>query len=115
MKISEAITMLDRQKVNTFDTEEKLGWINELEWRIKREIIDTHEQGELYPFDGYAGEESLEQQLLAPAPWDMVYVRWMEAMIDYRNGESERYENSRILSTRPMRILRRGITGPTSL
>lgn len=32
--------------------------------------------------------------LTAPAPYDEVYLRWLEAQIDYANGEIERYNNS---------------------
>ena len=97
MKISEVIAKLDGLKPNAFTLEDKIGWINELEWRIKREIVDTHEVTETVEFDGYAGEESMEQVLIAPAPWDIVYLRWLECMVDYYNGESTRFANSRIL------------------
>lgn len=97
MKISEVIAKLDSLKPNAFAMEDKIGWINELEWRIKREIVDTHEVIEPVEFDGYSGEESLEQVLIAPAPWDNVYLRWLECMVDYYNGESARFVNSRIL------------------
>lgn len=97
MKISEVIAKLDGLKPNAFALEDKIGWINELEWRIKREIVDTHDVAEPVEFDGYAGEESVEQVLIAPAPWDNVYLRWLECMVDYYNGESTRFANSRIL------------------
>lgn len=97
MKISEVIAKLDSLKPNAFAMEDKIGWINELEGRIKKEIVDTHEAAEPVEFDGYAGEESLEQVLIAPAPWDNVYLRWLECMVDYYNGESARFANSRIL------------------
>lgn len=97
MKISEVIAKLDGLKPNAFALEDKIGWINELEWRIKKEIVDTHEVTEPVEFDGYAGEESMEQVLIAPAPWDIVYLRWLECMVDYYNGESARFANSRIL------------------
>ena len=97
MKISEVIAKLDGLKPNAFTLEDKIGWIDELEWRIKRKIVDTHEVIEPVEFDGYAGEESMEQVLIAPAPWDIVYLRWLECMVDYYNGESARFANSRIL------------------
>ena len=97
MKISEVIAKLDSLKPNAFAMEDKIGWINELEWRIKKEIVDTHEIVEPVDFDGYSGEESLEQVVIAQAPWDNVYLRWLECMVDYYNGESARLANSRIL------------------
>lgn len=97
MKISEVIARVDSLKDNVFGPEQKIEWINELEWRIKNTIVDNYEGREEVLFDGYRAEESMDETLIAPAPWDMVYVRWMEAMIDYYNGESDRYENSRTL------------------
>lgn len=94
MKISEAISQVDSLKSNAYGQEDKLRWLSELDWRIKREIIDTHEGGGETPFYGYTGETSLETELLAPAPYDILYVRWMEAMIDYHNGELRKYGNS---------------------
>ena len=35
-----------------------------------------------------------KRHLTAPAPYDEVYLRWLEAQIDYANGEIERYNNS---------------------
>lgn len=97
MKISEAISRLDSLKSNTFGQEEKVQWLSELDWRVKREIIDTHEGWEDIPFDGYQGSEPLETELLVRAPWDAVYLRWMEAMVDYHNGELDKYKNSHAL------------------
>lgn len=97
MKICEAIAMVDGLRDNVFSPEQKLGWINELEWRIRRTLVDTHAGKEECSFNGYDANDSMEQTMIAPAPWDMAYVRWLEAMIDYYNGESERYENSMML------------------
>ena len=36
----------------------------------------------------------METELLVPAPWDEMYLRWLEARIDYANAEYTRYNNS---------------------
>jgi hypothetical protein len=36
----------------------------------------------------------LSTVLLVPAPYDDVYLRWLEARIDYANGEYGKYNNS---------------------
>lgn len=94
MTIGEAISSLDSTKSNAFGTSEKINWLSELDWRIKREIIDTHEGGDMIPFEGYGQDIDPETVLLADAPWDTLYLRYLEAMVDYHNGETAKYANS---------------------
>lgn len=59
-----------------------------------RDIIETHEDAEQVKFNGYDSNTSLDTELIAPAPYDEMYVRWLEAQIDYANGEIGKYNNS---------------------
>lgn len=59
--------------------------INEIEWRIKREIIDVHEGSEKHPFDGYDSTET-EVKLIAPAPYSELYIKWVIYKIDVANN-----------------------------
>ena len=45
-------------------------------------------------FTGYDDSTDMNTELLIPAPFDEVYLRWMEAQIDYHNGEYGKYNNS---------------------
>lgn len=45
-------------------------------------------------FAGYTEDTSGETVLLVPEPFDQMYLRWMEAQIDYHNGEYARYNNA---------------------
>jgi hypothetical protein len=63
---------------------------------VKNEIIDTHEGGEDVQFTGYNDETLLTTELLIPAPYDEVYIRYLEMQIDYANGEFGKYNNSTI-------------------
>lgn len=94
MTIIEAITSLDAHKRNTYSQEDKVKWLSRLDSMAKRLVIDTHEGGEETAFDGYGDETDLHTVLLIPAPFDEVYLRWMEAQIDYANGEYDRYNNA---------------------
>lgn len=94
MTLKEAIDRLDAAKPNTFDEAEKTAWLSALDGMVKLEVIDTHEGGELVSFEGYGPETSGGTVLLIPPPYDTVYLRWLEARIDYANGESDRYNNS---------------------
>ena len=94
MKIIEAITKIDSLKHNTYSEMDKVGWLSRLDHMVKKHIIDTHEGGEEVTFTGYDDSTNLQTELLVPAPYDEVYLRWMEAQIDYYNGEYERYNNA---------------------
>ena len=95
MKIIEAINKVDELKFNTFSQEQKVGWLARLDQMVKTQIIDTHEGGEDISFAGYDSETDLHStELLIPAPFDEVYLRWMEAQIDYYNGEINKYNIS---------------------
>ena len=97
MTIAEAISKVDTLKPNTYTIEDKLGWLSTLDTRVMTQIIETHELDEPIYFYGYDDPEDLEIDLLVPAPYDEMYLRWLEAMIDYHNSEDERYNNAIIL------------------
>lgn len=97
MTIAEAITKVDTLKPNTYTIEDKLGWLSTLDTRIMTQIIEAHELDQPIYFYGYDDPEDLEIDLLVPAPYDEMYLRWLEAMIDYHNSEDERYNNAIIL------------------
>lgn len=97
MTIAEAISKVDTLKPNTYSIEDKLGWLSTLDTRVMTQIIETHELDVPIYFYGYDDPEDLEIDLLVPAPYDEMYLRWLEAMIDYHNSEDERYNNAIIL------------------
>lgn len=93
MTIIEAINRTDALKFNNFTQQEKVAWLSILDGKIKNEVIDTHE-GEEVDFIGYDSTTPLNTVLLAPTPYDELYIRWIEAQIDYFNGEIGKYNNS---------------------
>lgn len=97
MTIIEAINHIDSLKPNSYAQPDKILWLSNLDGIIKNEIIDTHEGSENVTFDGYDAETALDTVLLVPAPYDDVYIKWLEAQIDYANGETNRYMNSMIM------------------
>ena len=94
MTIMDAIYRLDELKPNRYDQSEKIKWLSSLDGLIKSEIIDTHEGGENVVFNGYDENSDISTVLLVPAPYDDIYLRWLEAQIDYANGEYGKYNNS---------------------
>ena len=97
MKIIEAINRIDSLKHNTYSQNDKVAWLSRLDSLVKRLIIDTHEGGENVTFTGYDDRTDPETELLVPAPFDEMYLRWLEAQIDYHNSEDDRYNNAIIL------------------
>lgn len=94
MTILEVINRVDTTKPNSYTQAEKVDWLSTLDGIIKKEIIDTHEGGEAIVFEGYTPDTSLDTELLVPAPYDEIYIRWLESRIDYANGEYGKYNNS---------------------
>lgn len=93
MKIIEAINRIDSLKHNTYSQLDKVGWLSEVDMDVKRNIIDTHEGGSA-EFAGYGEDTDLKTELLIPAPYDKAYLLWLEAWIDYYNGEYDKYNNA---------------------
>lgn len=94
MKIIDAINKINSLKPNSYNDTEKIDWLSTLDGMIKREIIDTHDGGESFSFSGYNYGTSTETELLVPAPYDDIYVCWLESKINYYNGEYTKYNNS---------------------
>ena len=94
MTIIEAINKLDKLKPNNYSQLEKIWWLSDLDGIIKAEIIDTHEGGEGVTFNGYDDTTPLDTKLLVPIPHEEIYIRWLEAKIDYANAEFGKYNNT---------------------
>lgn len=97
MTIQEAIERTDELKFNTYSTAEKILWLSRLDWDIARNILDTHQGREGFGFFGYDQDTDPETVLLAPQPYDQMYLRYLESQIDYHNGENARYNVSSML------------------
>ena len=97
MTIAEVISKVDALKPNTYTPDDKIDWLSTLDARVKSKIIDAHEGGENITFTGYDGLVDQDTELLVPAPYDEMYLRWLEAQIDYHNSEDGRYNNAIVL------------------
>ena len=97
MTIAEVISKVDALKPNNYTPEDKVGWLSTLDARVKTQIIDAHEHCGCVCFYGYDSVLDQETQLLVDAPYDEMYLRWLEAMIDYHNSDDDRYNNAIIL------------------
>jgi hypothetical protein len=94
MTIFDAINRIDAIKPNSLTQLEKIRALSTLDGIIKDSIIDTHEGSENVVFAEYTQETALTTELLVPAPYDVIYLYWLESTIDYWNGETGKYNNS---------------------
>lgn len=97
MTIIEAINRIDSLKPNSYSTEDKIAWLSIVDGEVKENIINTHEGSDKVTFNGYTENTPLDTVLLVPAPYDDIYIKWLEAQIDYANGETKRFNNSIIM------------------
>lgn len=97
MTIIEAIHTIDSLKHNTYSKNDKIRWLSKLDSMAKRLVIDTHEGGSGVFFTGYNADTDLNTSMLIPEPFDDAYLRWLEAQIDYANGEYKKYNNSIVM------------------
>lgn len=94
MKIIDAINKIDAMKPNVYPQEDKIAWLSALDGMIKRDVIDRHEGWEQVPFTGYDTSTPLDTEMIVGAPYEELYVTWLESKIDYANGEYVKYNNS---------------------
>ena len=94
MKIIEAISNLDSLKQNTYTQDDKIRWLSTVDETVKKEIIDHCVGADQVSFSGYTTDTDVNTVLLIPAPYDEAYLFWMEAKIDYANGEYGKYNNA---------------------
>ena len=94
MTIHNAINSIDELMHNPYTQENKVTWLSRVDTMVKKLVIDTHDGGENVSFSGYYEDTDLETVLLIPEPFDEAYLRWMEAQIDYHNGEYNKYNNA---------------------
>ena len=96
MTLTEAIYHIDTLKHNTCTQLEKRAWLSQLDAMVRNLVLDTHE-GAFAPFYGYTGQTPGDTQLLIPDDFFPVYRYWLEAQIDYANGELVRFNNASAL------------------
>lgn len=99
MTISEALSRVDGLKHNTYTREEKLGWLSQLDTMILQQVLCSQTPATA-PCTSYGPDTDPNTVLLAESPFDEMYLRFMEAQMDYHNGEYSRYNNAILLFNR---------------
>ena len=90
MTIRECIEYVDDVKPNAFTEEQKVRWLNEVEGRVQSKVF-------LFGPDNitkYKWPENADTELFVKEPYDEIYYEYLQAKIDYQNGEYDKYANS---------------------
>ena len=74
--------------------DEQIAALSTLDGRIKNEIIDTHEGGEGVKYTPYKADVSRDTVLIAPHPYDVLYIYFLNANEALKREEPERYNNA---------------------
>lgn len=95
MTVQECIDIVDNVKPNQYSKEDKVGWLSFVDGIIINDVLKTHEdyRGQYDDFTGYNPERT-DIGLVAPPPYDRLYVAFLKMKIDEENGETARYNNS---------------------
>lgn len=88
MKINKAIETLDELRPNAYDEVLKTEWLSQLDGQFARETLKDSE------FAGYSYPDDANTELLIPAPYDGLYIYYLQAMLDYQNREYGNYLNT---------------------
>lgn len=87
MKCYDAVRWVDEKQHNVYSLEDKLLWLRQVE----------EQADQLRQRCGLKAENVIpepETELSVPAPFDQLYLRWLEAQIDYTNQEFLKYNNA---------------------
>ncbi len=93
MKIAEVLARVDDEKLNQYDARVKTAWLSEVEGMVVDDILNAAEGNDI-EFDGYDYDRDSEKTLMVPERFGDIYVNYLAAKIDYKNEETERYNNS---------------------
>lgn len=95
MTIQEVLAEIDENKPNQYEEGTKLRWLNTIENKVYQTMIKR--EGEEIDKPNININSDYEDELLLPDSFTDIYIHYLSAMIDYHNGETQRYNNSSIM------------------
>lgn len=90
MTIQEAITYAKAVKPNAFDNDTLTRWLNEVEGMVQTQVLLLRTEAIIT----YTYEKDANTTMLVRPPHDKLYTAYLEARIDFANGEYEKYQNT---------------------
>lgn len=93
MTLKECIAFVDGIEPNAYTNAQKTAWVSECEGRVYTDVFLLHP----YEFHPLSWTEDGEKTLAVYPPHDKLYPRYLQAMVQFANGEYTRYANSMAL------------------
>ncbi len=93
MNIQQVMSTVDELKPNTIDEGIKLGWLQDVELTIYKEIILTHENNETYKKPNISIDTPYSTELIAEEPYARLYSEYLMSKIDFIQQEWTAYNN----------------------
>ncbi len=93
MKIKDVIAYVDAIKPNAFPDEVKVQWINEVEGFIQTDVMLL----DILEVIRYSSPDDHETELLVLPPHSKIYYAYLIAMVDFANGEYDKYANTMVM------------------
>lgn len=90
MTLRKLIAFIDDIRPNAFSDETKAQWVSECEGYVQTEVLLLAVQEVIT----YEVPDDLDHELLVLPPHDKIYMAYLAAMIDFANGEYQKYDNS---------------------
>ena len=84
------LDIIDGIKPNAFSEEAKTAWINEIEGLVQTEVFLLAIEDVVQ----YTWPKDAAVTLLAKPPHDKIYWVYLSAMVDFANGEYDKYQNT---------------------
>lgn len=94
MTIAQVTGKLTALKPHAYSAAEVVDWLSKIEGRVYAEIIQTHENPDLIVFAGYTTSTVDTTELIAPTPYDELYLYYLMMQVDLHNMELVKYNNS---------------------
>lgn len=91
MTIRDLLNRIEKEKPNSFTEADLIAFLNEVEAQVADEL---HMKEADVPVYEYGHDEDLDNILLVPAPYDVLYISYLKAKIDYANEEYDSYTNN---------------------
>ena len=90
MTVQEAITYACAVKPNAFDNDTLTRWLNEVEGMVQTQVLLLRVEAVIR----YTYAQDANKTMLVRPPHDKLYPAYLEARIDYANGEYNKYQNT---------------------
>lgn len=87
MTVNGAISAIDARYPNNLPHPTKVQYLSKLDHLIAKNIISAE-------FGGYTEDTPGDTELLVGEPYTDIYVFWLQAWIDYWNGEYDKYNSA---------------------